>query len=516
MPERKHIKIFDTTLRDGEQTPGGSLTIRSKVQLAQQLERLGVDIIEAGFPMTSKGDFEAVSIISQKLTKSVVCGLARANKKDIDRCWEAVKKAKKPRIHTFVMSSDIQIKYQLGKTRGEVLDIARDSVKHAAKYCEDVEFSAMDASRTDWDYLVQMFTATIDAGATTINVPDTVGYAIPQEFAKMIRYLLDNVKNSHKAVWSVHCHDDLGLSTANSLAAMLEGVTQIECTINGLGERAGNTSMEEIVMALHTRKDFLNYTTGINTKLIYPLSRMVSELSGIVVQPNKAIVGANAFAHESGIHQDGVLKEKSTFEIMKPKDVGIPSNKIVLGKLSGRHAFRERLQMLGFHLDDMEFQGAFDRFKALADKKKDIQDGDIIAIVKEQGADVPEAYTLDYFQISTGNKTIPTATVGLRKDKELLQKAAWGDGPVDAAFQAINRLVKVSPKLVDYKLKAATGGTEALGEVNIRIQHDGRHYLGRGSSTDIIEASVKAYLNAINQLLYAGKIQAKPKRMSGI
>lgn len=514
------IYIFDTTLRDGEQSPGAALNIPQKLEVAKQLERLGVDIIEAGFPMSSPGDFEAVELIAKQVREPVICGLARANYADIDRCWEAIRRAKRSRIHTFIMSSDIQIKHQLHKSKSQVLDMAVACVARAKKYCKDVEFSAMDASRSDWDFLAALFTETIRAGATTINIPDTVGYAYPEEFGGLVKYLMERVKGIEKVIVSAHCHNDLGLATANSLEAVRHGCRQVECTINGLGERAGNTAMEEVVMAFKTRKDFLKYKTDINIGEIYRTSRLVSELTGISVQPNKAVVGSNAFAHESGIHQDGVLKARLTYEIMRPEAIGVGGSKIVLGKHSGRHAFKSRLSALGFKLKEKEFLRAFERFKDLADKKKEVLDEDLIAIVTEEITTVPETYKLDYINITTGNKTVPTATVRLRTDltaerpagKKTMQEAACGDGPVDAACQAINRIAGISPKLLDYSLKAVTGGTEALGEVSVRIQNKGEFFTGKASSTDITEASAKAYLAAVNKLVYRAKHKPKTKK----
>lgn len=503
--QEDRIIIFDTTLRDGEQSPGASLSIEGKLQIACQLERLGVDVIEAGFPITSSGDFEAVKLISKKIKKSIVCALARAVKQDIEKAYKAVRYAKTPRIHTFIMTSDVQIKYQLKKTKEEVLKMVEQSVKLAKSLCEDIEFSAMDASRTDWDYLAKVFSIAIEAGANTINVPDTVGYTMPWEFGSLIKYLRENVPNIENKIISVHCHNDLGLAVANAIEAIKFGAKQVECTINGLGERAGNASLEEIVMGIKVRKDLLGKETNINTKEIYRTSRLVSELTGIPVQPNKAIVGANAFAHQSGIHQDGVLKKKLTFEIMKPETIGISSSHLVLGKLSGRHAFKSRIEELGFLLKEQEIEKAFLRFKDLADKKKIVEDDDLIAIVSEEIKKIPETYTLEYLHISTGNKTIPTATVKLKTDKKIIQEAACGDGPVDAACRAINRIVKREPKLINYSLKAVTGGTEALGEVNVKIQEGKDIFFGKGTSTDIVEASAKAYLNAINKLVYTKK-----------
>ncbi len=496
------IKIFDTTLRDGEQAAGVAFNPQEKLKIARQLEQLGIDVIEAGFPIASAGDFSAVELISKKIKKPIICGLARAKKEDIEVCWKAIQYAKRPRIHTFIMTSDIQIKHQLKKTTDEVIDIAQRSVRLAKRFCEDVEFSAMDASRTERDYLVKIFTAAIDAGATTINVPDTVGYILPEEFGKLISYLISNIPNINKTVVSVHCHNDLGLASANALSAIISGARQIECTINGIGERAGNTSLEEVVMAIKVRQENLNFKTDIETTQIIKTSRLVSDLTGIKVQANKAIVGKNAFAHQSGIHQDGILKERSTYEIMKPETIGLSSSRIVLGKLSGRHAFRKRLENLGFYLREQEIEKAFIRFKDLADKKKEVSDEDLIAIMSDEVLAIPEMYKLEYFHISSGNKTIPTATVRLKKEKKVKETAATGDGPVDAACRAINKIAEVEPTLLEYNLKAVTGGTEALGEVTVKVKKDDIIFVGRGTSTDVIEASIKAYLNAINKLVY--------------
>lgn len=514
--KRKQVFIFDTTLRDGEQSPGASLNVSEKYEIAKQLARLGVDIIEAGFPITSRGDFEAVELISRKLKGPVICALARANKLDIKEAAMALKPAKKKRIHVFISASEIHLQYQLRKSRGEVIDLATKSVKFAKRFADDIEFSAMDATRSDWDYLKDMYTAAIEAGATTINIPDTVGYTVPAEFARLISFLKENVSNIKKAVISVHCHNDLGLAVANSLAAIEAGARQVECTVNGIGERAGNASMEEIVMAINTRKDFYAHLyTGIKTKEIYRTSLMVRQLTGIPVQPNKAIVGANAFAHESGIHQDGMLKHHSTYEIMTSRSIGIPSSQLILGKHSGRHAFRQRLKEMGYSLTEKEIARAFVRFKELADKKKEVHEEDLVALITDEIMGIPEAYTLEYLSISSGNMTVPTATVRLKNNGRAYQEAACGDGPVDAAYKAIDRITKLSPKLIDYRLKALTGGKDAQGEVVVRVQKDGQTYQGRGLSTDILEASVRAYLNAINKVIYLkGKRQKKP--MKGI
>jgi 2-isopropylmalate synthase len=498
------VIIFDTTLRDGEQAAGGTLNVSEKLEIARQLEKLGVDIIEAGFPASSPGDFEAVSLISQEIKSSGVCALTHANFKAVDRAWEAVKGAVRPRIHIFLSASDIHIVHQLKKSREEIMQMAGDNVARARKYTSDIEFSPMDASRTEPKYLYQILEAVIAAGATTVNIPDTVGYAVPDEFGGLIAGIFQNVKNIDKAVVSVHCHDDLGLAVANSLEAIRRGARQVECTVNGIGERAGNASMEEIVMAIKTRHDFFNLTTGIQTKQLYRSSRLVSDLTGFPVQPNKAIVGANAFSHESGIHQDGVIKMPITYEIIDPRSVGVPSSSLVLGKLSGRHAFRQRLAELGYSLNDEELNRAFTAFKDLADKKKDITDRDIESLVAEEQRTVSEAYHLDRVQVTCGDRGIPTAAVRLiGPDGKAMEDAALGTGPVDAVYKAINRLVKVPNSLTEFSVKSVTEGIDAIGAVLIRIESDGVTYTGRGADTDIIVSSAKAYINALNRLLAA-------------
>jgi 2-isopropylmalate synthase len=500
-PKDKVI-IFDTTLRDGEQAAGGTLNAQEKLEIAQQLERLNVDVIEAGFPVSSTGDFDAVKLIAREVRKPVICGLARAHPKDIDRAWEAIKEAAHPRIHVFLSSSDIHLGYQLKKSREEILHTATEMVKRAKKYTDDIEFSPMDASRTEPEYMHQILKAVIEAGATTVNIPDTVGYAMPDEFGDLIGGIFKNVPNIDKAVVSVHCHNDLGMAVSNSLEAVRRGARQVECTVNGIGERAGNASMEEIVMAINTRQDFFHLTTQINTNQIYKASRLVSELTGFVVQPNKAIVGANAFRHESGIHQDGVIKMPITYEIMDPKKVGIPSSSLVLGKLSGRHAFKEHLAELGYSLDDENLNRAFNAFKELADKKKGVTDRDIESVIAEEQRTVSEQYHLDRVQISCGDRGIPTAAVSLIGPKgEVLADAALGTGPVDAVYKAINRIVDVPNELTEFTVKSVTEGIDAIGEVLIRIESEGITYTGRGADTDIIVASAKAYMNALNRLL---------------
>ncbi len=500
------VIVFDTTLRDGEQAAGGALNIREKLEIAKQLEKLRVDVIEAGFPFSSPGDFEAVSLIAREVRTPVVCALARAHPDDIDSAWEAVKQARQPRIHVFLSASDIHLMYQLKKSREQVLQTARDMVARAKQYTGDIEFSPMDASRTEPEYIYQIVAAVIDAGATTVNIPDTVGYAIPGEFGSLIEGIFQNVSNISQAVISVHCHNDLGLAVANSLEAVRRGARQVECTVNGIGERAGNASLEEVVMAIKTRGDFFNLSTGINTEQIYRSSRLVSEMTGFLVQPNKAVIGANAFSHESGIHQDGVIKMPITYEIMDPKTVGIPASSLVLGKLSGRHAFRERLAELGYSLSDEDLNHAFIAFKELADKKKEVTDRDIEFVIAQELRTASEVYHLDRVQVSCGDEGIPTASVRLiGPDGQVLADAALGAGPVDAVYKAINRLVGVSNLLTEFSVKSVTGGIDAIGEVLIRIESDGVTYTGRGGDTDIIVASAKAYMNALNRLLAAKK-----------
>ena len=504
MAQRKdRIIIFDTTLRDGEQCPGASMNLREKLEVARQLARLGVDVIEAGFPIASPGDFEAVRAIASQVNGPVIAGLARCTPKDIDRAAEAVEPAARKRIHVFLATSEIHRQHKLKKAKDEIIRLAADGVKRARRSTEDIEFSPEDASRTEPDFLADVVRAVLDAGATTINIPDTVGYTVPSEFGALIRYLFDHVEELDRAVVSVHCHNDLGLAVANSLAAVREGARQIECTINGLGERAGNASLEEIVMALRVRRDaFPGVTTGIKTRQILRTSRLVSRVTGMLVQRNKAIVGSNAFAHEAGIHQDGMLKERTTYEIMKPQDVGWSESELVLGKHSGRHAFRTRLHKLGYDLDEQHLAHAFQRFKELADKKKTVYDDDILAIVDEELSAIPEVYELDYIHVTSGNRTLPTATLRIRKGKEILQDAACGDGPVDAALKTIDRITRVGGRLLEYNLQALSGGKDAMGEVTVRIGFEREVVVGRGSSTDIIEASAKAYLNGLNRLLY--------------
>ncbi len=501
------VVIFDTTLRDGEQAAGGTLNIQEKLEIARQLEKLGVDVIEAGFPATSPGDFEAVSLIAKEVRKPVICGLARGVQNDVDRACDAIAQAENPRVHVFISSSDIHLVYQYKKSRDEILEMTRQMVARAKKRYSDIEFSPMDASRTEPEYLYRIVEAAIDAGATTVNIPDTVGYAIPAEFGDLIAGIMEHVPNIHKAVISVHCHNDLGLATANSLEAVRRGARQIECTVNGIGERAGNAALEEVVMALKTRHEyFKDLSANVDTSQIYRTSRLVSELSGFSIQANKAIVGINAFRHESGIHQDGVIKMPITYEIMDPRTIGIPGSSLVLGKLSGRHAFSERLTELGYTLTEGTFDRAYLAIKDLAEKKKEITDKDIESVIAEEKRTISEIYHLDRIQVTCGDRGIPTAAVRLVGPAgQALADAALGTGPVDAVYQAINRLVGVPNKLTEFTVKSVTEGIDAMGEVLIRIESDGVTYTGRGADTDIIVASAKAYMNALNRLLAARK-----------
>ncbi len=494
------IIIFDTTLRDGEQSPGASMNKAEKLRLARQLEKLKVDVIEAGFPVASQGDFEAVSQIARDVQGLTVAALARTQKEDIDRAWEAIQKAASPRLHLFVATSDIHLKFKLRLSRREVLDMIKKSITYARKYLSNIEFSAEDASRTEFPFLVQAVQTAIQAGATTINIPDTVGYALPEEFGDRFQLLREQTGDPERVIWSCHCHNDLGLALANSLAAIKKGARQVEVTVNGIGERAGNTSLEELVMALRTRKDLIPHYSQIDPRQIYPSSRLVSRITGLLVPANKAIVGANAFAHESGIHQDGVLKKRTTYEIMTPQDVGLDQSVLVLGKHSGRHAFQERLRDLGYALSREDFQKIFERFKELADKKKDIVNDDIEALIADELLMVPDTYKLIYLNVISGNVAVPTATVQIEVNGELIQKAGFGVGPIDATFNTINKITRTRCKLLSFSVNAITGGMDAQGQVNVRIEEQGIVALGKGSDSDIITASAKAYLNALNRL----------------
>ena len=501
---QEKVIIFDTTLRDGEQSAGIGLTTNEKLEIARQLERLGVDVIEAGFAASSPGDLEAVKAISAEIKKPIVASLARCYIPDVDAAWEGVKDAKNPRLHVFISSSDNHIMNLLRKNPEEVLETAVASVEKAKSYCDDVEFSPMDATRTDPEYLFQMLEAVIDAGATTVNIADTVGYAIPSEFAQRIEDIKSNVPNIDKAIISVHCHNDLGLSVANSLAAVKAGVRQVEGCINGLGERAGNASLEEIIMAINTRDDFFNISTDVDTTQIYRTSRLVSDITGFTIQPNKAIVGANAFRHASGIHQDGVIKDTTTYEIIDPKTVGWPSNSLVLGKLSGRAGLKSRLSELGYSIDKDDLNEIFETFKELADRKREVTDQDLESLMSSRRriADIPVIYKLEHVQVSTGDHEVPTATVKVSNSQdEVFTDAATGTGPVDAVYQAINRVVGVDNTLTEYRVDAVTEGIDSLGDVTIRIESHGDTFVGRGSDTDIIVASAKAYMNALNRAM---------------
>jgi len=500
MGDRVHI--FDTTLRDGEQSPGISLGVREKLEIAEQLQRLGADIIEAGFPATSVGDFEAVGQIAERIDSSVVCALARARADDIDRAWDAVKGAARPRIHTFISTSDIHLEHQLHKSREQVLQMAREAVARARSYCDDIEFSPMDATRSEPAYLYQVLQVAVDEGAGVLNIPDTVGYSIPEEFAALIRGIIDNVTGLSKVEISVHCHNDLGLAVANSLAACEAGARQVECAVNGLGERAGNASLEEIVMTLKVRQDLLGLTTGINSKEISKTSRLVSLLTGYSVQPNKAIVGRNAFAHESGIHQDGVLKERATYEIMDAESVGLVESDIVLGKHSGRHALKDQLERLGYFLGEEELNQAFIRFKELADKKSSLTGEDIEAIALEYIRTEGQEWKLTAYEVHSGGKEAPpSATITLEREGERITEREIGDGMVDAVCKAIRAALKIDAKLFAFTVEAITEGLDALGDVTVQLDIDNRRVVGRGVSTDIVEASARAYLNAVNKVL---------------
>ncbi|MBI5203697.1 MAG: 2-isopropylmalate synthase [Nitrospirae bacterium] len=492
------IRIFDTTLRDGEQSPGASMNVEEKLQVAKQLVRLGVDIIEAGFPIASDGDFEAVNRIANEVKGATIAGLARAKEADIKRAYEAVKNAPKRRIHTFHSTSDIHLKYQFRVNREEALKRSVEMVRLARSLVEDVEFSPMDATRTELPYLIDVVEAVIEAGASTVNIPDTVGYTTPEEFGRIIKAIKEKIRD--KAVISVHCHNDLGLAVANSLSAVLNGAGQVECTINGIGERAGNCSMEEVAMALRTRKDFFNADTKINTKEIIRSSRLITKITGIPVQPNKAIVGANAFAHESGIHQDGLLKEKTTYEIIRPESIGLQSTKLVLGKHSGRHAFKARLSELGYELSSEEIENAFAKFKHLADQKKDIFEEDLETLVSEEVSKIPETYQLVDLSVSSGMKKQPKASISMKAKGRMVKKIASGDGPVDATYKAISSITKTKSSLLKFEVKSITGGTDALGEVIVSLEENGRTARGHGADTDIIVAAAKAYINALNKL----------------
>ena len=495
------IIIFDTTLRDGEQAPGASLNPQQKLEIAFALEKLGVDVIEAGFPIASSGDFQAVKDISSKIKKSAICGLARCLKPDIIAAHKALKSARHPRIHLFLATSKIHLKYKFKKAEDEILTLAKDAIRAARKLCPDIEFSPEDATRSQRDFIYRMVEMAINEGARTINIPDTVGYSYPQEIYSLITDIRNNVPNIDKALIAIHCHDDLGLSTANSLSAVLAGARQVHCTINGIGERAGNAALEEVVMALKTRKDvFGDFFTQINTKELYRTSRLVSNLTDFIVPPNKAIVGRNAFRHESGIHQDAVLKKRSTYEIMDPHEVGISSSQLVLGKHSGRHAFGDRLKHMGFNLNEKQLNQAFMRFKDVADKKKDIYDDDLRIIVQDEIRLIRPVWKLESFEVTSGTKIKPYACVVLDKKGKFLTGNSGGDGPVDACFKALDKITNFKARLEDFRLEAVTSGKDALGQVSLRLKVSGLIVSGRGSSTDIVEAAVRAYIDAVNKL----------------
>jgi 2-isopropylmalate synthase len=502
--KEEKVIIFDTTLRDGEQSPGAAMTISEKLEVAQQLAKMRVDVIEAGFPVSSNVQFEATRLCGEQVIGPVICGLARTHKDDIEAAGKALQQAKKKRIHMFIATSAIHMEHKLRKKPDQVVKMAVEAVELAGSFTADIEFSPEDACRSEREFLVEILTAVVEAGATTLNIPDTVGYVLPYEYGQLIAYLKANVPNIDKTVISTHCHNDLGMAVANSLAGVRNGARQVECTINGLGERAGNAAMEEIVMAIHTRPDFFgSVRTGIKTEGIYRTSQLVSQLTGFVIQPNKAIVGRNAFAHESGVHVDGILKERTTYEIMKPETIGLSGSKIVLGRHSGRHGFIDRCKSLGFRLTDEEAQLAYDKFLEIADKKKEVFDEDIAAIISDEVRVVEQVYELEYLHVSCGTGTLPTASVKIRTKDKQTQAAACGDGPVDAAYEAIREATGLCPKLENYSIRAVTSGKDAMGEAIVRINSDGRRFTGRGVSTDIIEASAKAYVDAINRMVTA-------------
>jgi 2-isopropylmalate synthase len=499
----ERITIFDTTLRDGEQSPGCSMNLDEKLLMARQLEALGVDVIEAGFPVSSEDDFASVQAIARACRKPIIAALCRAMPKDIDRAWEALQEAAHPRIHTFLATSDIHLEHKLKKTRAEALVMVREGVGRAKSLCQDVEFSAEDATRSDWDYLVEVFTVAIEAGATVLNVPDTVGYTVPDEYAKLIHFLRERVPGIAGVTISVHCHNDLGLAVANSLAAVSAGARQVECTVNGIGERAGNAALEEVVMALSVRRDAMPYSTGITHEAIYRTSQTLANITGTEVQPNKAIVGRNAFAHESGIHQHGMLSHRSTYEIMTPESVGVRQTNLVLGKHSGRHALAKRFEELGYPLDKTELDKAYKLFTKLSDQKKEIFDEDLLAIVRDGLTHIPEAFKLRALQATAGTSMFATALVTLATDHGELTETALGDGPVNAVFAAVDKLTGLKGRLLDFRIHAVTGGADAVGEVFVQVEFDGVTHGGKGASTDIVEASVRAYLNASNKVVFA-------------
>jgi 2-isopropylmalate synthase len=499
----QRITIFDTTLRDGEQSPGCSMNLDEKLQMARQLEVLGVDVIEAGFPVASDDDFAAVQAIARDCRKATIAALCRPLPRDIERAWEALREAAHPRIHTFLATSDIHLEYKLKKTRAEALVMIREGVGLAKSLCQEVEFSAEDATRSDWDFLVEVFTVAIEAGATVLNVPDTVGYTVPEEYGKLISHLRAKVPGIEAVTISVHCHNDLGLAVANSLAAIAAGARQVECTVNGIGERAGNAALEEVVMALSVRRDVMPFTTGVNQEAIYRASQTLANITGIEVQPNKAIVGRNAFAHESGIHQHGMLSHRSTYEIMTPESVGVRQTHLVLGKHSGRHALAKRFEELGYPLGRTELDKAYKLFTKLSDQKKEIFDEDLLTIVRDGLTHIPETFKLRALQATAGTSMFATALVTLASEAGEATETALGDGPVNAVFAAVDKLTGLSGRLLDYRVHAVTGGADAVGEVFVQVEFDGVTHHGKGASTDVVEASVRAYLNATNKVLYA-------------
>ncbi|MFZ5942621.1 MAG: 2-isopropylmalate synthase [Bacillota bacterium] len=512
----QNIFIFDTTLRDGEQSPGVSLNVKEKIAIAKQLAKLGVDCVEAGFPIASPGDFEAVKAVAQSVEGPIIAGLARTNEADIKRAWEALKDAKRPRIHTFIATSPIHMKHKLKKTPDEVLKSAVEAVQMAKVFTDDVEFSAEDAFRSELSFLCELFEAVIKAGAKTVNVPDTVGYATPWEFGEFIKAIKDRVPNINQAAISVHCHNDLGMAVANSLAAIKNGATQAEVAVNGIGERAGNASLEELVMALYTRRAFLNADTNINKEEIYRTSKLVSTLTGMVIQPNKAVVGKNAFIHESGIHQDGVIKERETYEIMNPAMIGITGTNIYLGKHSGRHAFKLHLQNLGYDLEGEILNKTFEKFKELCDRKKNVLDEDIIALIDTEALKGPETYQFSYINVSSGTNIVSTATIGVIVNGKLEERASIGKGPVEATYAAINSIVDQEFILEDYSISSVTSGRDAQGEVVVRVGYQDRSFTGRGISVDVIESSARAYLNAINRAINMTKIYEESNKAEGM
>ena len=507
------VLIFDTTLRDGEQSAGTAMTVDEKLEIARHLERLGVDVIEAGFPVSSQGDFEAVQQIAREIRGPIIAALSHANDKAIDRAAEALEDAAHPRIHVFLSSSDAHINQLLRKNREEVVEMAVRSIAKARSHVDDVEFSPMDSSRTDREFLAHIVGAAVEAGATTINIPDTVGYAVPAQYAELLTYLREKVPQLGASVrLSVHCHDDLGMAVANSLAGVAAGARQVEGCINGIGERAGNTALEEVIMAIRTRKDYFGADTGINTQELYRISRLVSQITGFSVQPNKAVIGRNAFRHSSGIHQDGVIKERTNFEIMNPTEVGIPHSELVLTKVSGRNGLRVRLNELGYEPNDQELDRIFQAFKELADKKREVTDRDLVSLMAGQRPSFAETYTLEHIQVTCGDHELPTATVRLQDTEgNLMTDAATGTGPVDAVYKAINRIIDVPNQLTEFSINAVTEGIDAVGEVSIRIEQNGRTYIGRGANTDIIVAAANAYMNALNRLLAMGDTKKTPE-----